>query len=1266
MRINYSDRLKETLLVPGVDAKWLEGHTLEEIIEMISQTPGIGGGSGGDKIQFRQNGSVVEWRYVGNHTIGANLSKDKATFTLKEIDCIHKLVLSSIPKETKYVRLKTITLHGVDATGRGTVNSNPSYETAPDGVTFPYFGGFDPTQCIIDVDQTKEIVGDADIQEIIENELPGLQKYAPETVTIGKMTFFLHCMNKDEKDIKMVRVVITIKEKTQEDEWKILIDLSESCHKHENKIVLDELNESNGKLTYKGKEIVTGGDTESFILATQVIETLDRKFVTGQQKEALSGLTDNVQMKINQYDKNFKEAMLFKGLFNTFSEVAAIGDPKDGWTIFVKADETKKNAKTIYVYKDNKWLCVREDQSSSGWVASQAEPADKTVLWLDISNASSITLKWHNGLTWKEIAGGGGGVGLPISANDVTEEENRKFVTDNNKQILGKLAEDSVSGGLMYDGKLLSVGQSNAIDDTKPSLTTTYSSTKTEGLLATKQPKLSYSPENPANKNKSNGYVGLNNLSKIELAFLPDDALHKTHVVLNEAERDTLKNIKDGEYCYYKSDGKLFIRTEGEWNYLSDAYKTQNSAYNKLDATHNPTELDDETAGYSIGSIWINTIDKKSYICTQATKGAAQWDLMGGQINLNTTEIIPFIYDETMIDREQDQKKFQLPRHKRNECYIEISKNGKELIPEKDYVLEYDEITGVGYFVLTDPTLLTDVLHGEIYQADIDHVSEYMTKSEYDSNYDGKVDRAEIADQVRGLREWQYGTTYKTNDLILKDNVILRAVTDFRSGLNFDEANWTPVKTLPMHLDELTTADLKDTTDYRYVTDLQLEDIKKIPTIESDLDLLTRNTTNADNNLQRQINTINSYIPSGTSTGNKLVNQNELKTKIEIVKLKDLNDAPDTYVADGFVKVNKAGTAIEYIAEPRFPIKAVTDVKEQTYEDVYDLKIDKFEKASFDNGKLVLAPKLRTTDLLDMPAIEKHGAILISNQTLMQYDLIDAEELTLSQENFTKLIAETDWVLNEETQKYEYTLMHKLDSEALVISFTNKLKEKVDYVTYQIIDSSNVKLTSEFNNDIKVVINCSLGVLNGYWNHIFDISKITLIDDKSPRKDRSYSSIKLEDMFSKVALKETVYTKQEANNLFSTKTFEHSHTNLAVIEKFTQDTVGNVLYNGKKLLTDIKGRTIDISNTFNGVNQEIVNTGTIITENEISTVLGSEITIQNTGATEMTLIIMDGDITLINEKVPEKGVQKYVLGISPKMKVIISGSGKYNFYMSTI
>jgi len=51
---------------------------------------------------------------------------------------------------------------------------------------------------------------------------------------------------------------------------------------------------------------------------------------------------------------------------------------------------------------------------------------------------------------------------------------------------------------------------------------------------------------------------------------------------------------------------------------------------NKLDATSAPSATDDSSAGYQVGSVWVDITNDKAYTCVDATVGNAVWNESGG------------------------------------------------------------------------------------------------------------------------------------------------------------------------------------------------------------------------------------------------------------------------------------------------------------------------------------------------------------------------------------------------------------------------------------------------------------------------------------------------------------------------------------------------------------------------------------------------------------------------------------------------------------
>jgi hypothetical protein len=61
-----------------------------------------------------------------------------------------------------------------------------------------------------------------------------------------------------------------------------------------------------------------------------------------------------------------------------------------------------------------------------------------------------------------------------------------------------------------------------------------------------------------------------------------------------------------------------------------DAYGLAKS---KLDATTAPTATDDNSAGYSVNSIWVDVTNDKAYMCLDSTVGAAVWNIITADLS---------------------------------------------------------------------------------------------------------------------------------------------------------------------------------------------------------------------------------------------------------------------------------------------------------------------------------------------------------------------------------------------------------------------------------------------------------------------------------------------------------------------------------------------------------------------------------------------------------------------------------------------------------
>jgi len=83
----------------------------------------------------------------------------------------------------------------------------------------------------------------------------------------------------------------------------------------------------------------------------------------------------------------------------------------------------------------------------------------------------------------------------------------------------------------------------------------------------------------------------------------------------------------DGQLWYNDTAEKLRVQRDGGTRDINDEL-------NNYVAAADPTVNDDDTAGYEVGSVWVNTSTGAVYVCVDNSTGAAVWNLAaGGGVN---------------------------------------------------------------------------------------------------------------------------------------------------------------------------------------------------------------------------------------------------------------------------------------------------------------------------------------------------------------------------------------------------------------------------------------------------------------------------------------------------------------------------------------------------------------------------------------------------------------------------------------------------------
>lgn len=246
--------IEEVELIPGPQGE--QGPKGDQGAKGSIGYPGLNG----SEIELRKGINAIEWRYSKERSSVADFNVDKTVMTANGDNILSKIELANIPSDIQYVQIKTVTVYGADAKGNELLNANPSIVTAPAGMKFEYFGGFDPTLGKIDVRENSEIVGNALIQDIVDAQLPSLKSINSDVTKISRIRFWVHLIDSEGKDTKFTFVECYINShdtttntkstKTKENEWQELVSYSELLVDSPISVELAELKQTLLDLTF--------------------------------------------------------------------------------------------------------------------------------------------------------------------------------------------------------------------------------------------------------------------------------------------------------------------------------------------------------------------------------------------------------------------------------------------------------------------------------------------------------------------------------------------------------------------------------------------------------------------------------------------------------------------------------------------------------------------------------------------------------------------------------------------------------------------------------------------------------------------------------------------------------------------------------------------------------------------------------------------------------------------------------------------------------
>lgn len=295
----------------------------------------------------------------------------------------------------------------------------------------------------------------------------------------------------------------------------------------------------------------------------------------------------------------------------------------------------------------------------------------------------------------------------------------------------------------------------------------------------------------------------------------------------------------------------------------------------------------------------------------------------------------------------------------------------------------------------------------------------------------------------------------------------------------------------------------------------------------------------------------------------------------------------------------------------------ITDKDNANFNDISSLKLYHFIGQK--KGDLLeLKLNAKSNDLKDMPKTHSQNKVLVSNAQEQKYELKGIDELTTSKENYTTVITSDNWGDNSALGYYRTVVTHNLNSKNLLVAFYDANDTVKKTYEYTILNELEIEVRSNDNNECRIVINCSQGTAKGLGGGSGGGS-------------------------------------------------DHTHSNLSILNKFTEDKFGNLVFDGTRVFTNFNPLVYKVT-----WNQELfdelkllVDYNTIFQEQDIRIITSSEFIIENKygitnnsvtdKANEIHLQIKEDEFIVLDVFIKPAEMQKYITGINPNTKIYIKG-----------
>lgn len=243
----------------------------------------------------------------------------------------------------------------------------------------------------------------------------------------------------------------------------------------------------------------------------------------------------------------------------------------------------------------------------------------------------------------------------PLDMNDLIPVEYIPNI-DASKITSGVLNKDRLPSATLSDQGAVRLNNTLTSTSTVQALTANQGKVLKD-LVDTKQVNLGYTPENTANKNIANGYVGLDASGKISESHLPSISIVDVYSVSSQAEMLTLSSARRGDICIRDDLSKTFIlaldgySTLANWKELRTPTDSVLSVAGKTGAvTLSTTDVAPTTSRQYVTSANLTVINNTSGTNT----GDETSDRLGTLIHNSELISTPIATDELCFTDSQD------------------------------------------------------------------------------------------------------------------------------------------------------------------------------------------------------------------------------------------------------------------------------------------------------------------------------------------------------------------------------------------------------------------------------------------------------------------------------------------------------------------------------------------------------------------------------------------------------------------------------------